>query len=297
VVVATAVTKNKVLPAVDVKWLQVEATTKCNAWCPGCGRNKGGYELADDLVITDLSIDRYQQILNEFPNLETVDFCGTYGDAIAAANIIELTELTKQHSNKIIVRTNGSLRTASWWQDYASLLKDHNHEVWFCLDGLKDTHSIYRQATDWDKIIANAQAFIQAGGQAVWQFIPWQHNEHQIKDCIRLSQQLGFARFELIRGVRKNFKPRNYQTGESIVLEPWALDKQMNKYEKVRTMVPVANCQHLTQPSYYVNANGELSNCCYMNTRLCKSTIEQLPNIGTELSVTPRSLCLHHCGN
>ena len=86
----------------DVRWLQVEATTKCNAWCPGCGRSKGGFEVADGLVIEDLNIDRYARLLEQFPNLETVDFCGTHGDAIAADNIFELTELTKKHAKKTV---------------------------------------------------------------------------------------------------------------------------------------------------------------------------------------------------
>ena len=284
----------------DVKWLQVEATTKCNAWCPGCGRNKGGYELVDDLVIEDLNINRYQQILEEFNNLETIDFCGTYGDAIAASNIVELTELSKQYSKKIIVRTNGSLRTTNWWEHYANILKGHEHEVWFCIDGLKDTHDIYRQATNFDTIIENAQAFMSAGGTAVWQFIPWQHNEHQIQDCIRLSQKMGFKRFEFIRDVRKNFKPRHYRTGEYFVLQPWSANQKMSKYEQLAdlpTHVPVDKCQHLTQSSYYVNASGDLSNCCLMNLRLCSTSISELPDIESELNNGhPRKLCLQNCG-
>lgn len=281
----------------NVKWLQVEATTKCNAWCPGCGRNKGGYELADDLVVEDLDTNRYQQLLENFKNLTTVDFCGTYGDAIAAANILELTQITKRYAKKIIVRTNGSLRTTAWWKDYANFLRGTDHEVWFCLDGLADTHSIYRQATDFDTIIKNAQAFIGAGGHAVWQFIPWAHNEHQIKDCIRMSQQLGFKRFELIRGVRKNFTPRNYKNGTAYSIEPWSRDQIVNKYEKNRTQVQESNCQHLTQSSYYINANGSVSICCYMNTRLSESNFANLPNIKEELGNQPRPVCLHHCGN
>lgn len=281
----------------DVVWLQVEATTKCNAWCPGCMRSKGGYKLADNLIIQDLDANRYKEILEQFNNILTVDFCGTYGDAIAAANIIELTQLTKLHAKKIIVRTNGSLRTVSWWQDYATILRDIDHEVWFCLDGLADTHSIHRQATDFDTIIKNAQAFMSAGGTAVWQFIPWAHNEHQIKDCIRMSQQLGFKRFELIRNVRKNFTPRNYRTGSVYTIEPWSQDRRMNKYEKIRTAVPEKNCQHLTQSSYYINADGKISICCYMNTQLSADNINNLPDIKEELGTQPRPICLHHCGN
>jgi MoaA/NifB/PqqE/SkfB family radical SAM enzyme len=281
----------------DVRWLQVEATTKCNAWCPGCARNKGGFGLNDELVIEDLNIDRYATLLNQFPNLETVDFCGTRGDAIAASNIIELTELTKQHTKKIMVRTNGSLRTVGWWQDYAELLKDHNHEVWFCLDGLSGVHEIYRQATNFDTIIKNAKAFMSAGGTAIWQFIPWQHNEHQIAECMRLSQTLGFKRFEFIKNVRVNFTPKNYQTGELIELKTWSKNNIMSKYEKLKSQVETSNCQHLTQQSFYINASGKISNCCYFNIHRSADHVNQLPDIEQELKDIPHKTCLFHCGS
>lgn len=281
----------------DVKWLQVEATSKCNAWCPGCARSQGGFELRNGLVIEDLDINRYSELLAQFPNLEIVDFCGTYGDAIAAANIIELTELTKQHAKKIIIRTNGSLRTVKWWKDYAKLLKDHDHEIWFCLDGLAGVHEIYRQATDFDTIIKNAQAFMSAGGTAVWQFIPWQHNEHQIKDCIRLSQKLGFKRFEFVKNVRASFIPRNYQTGEVYEIKTWSKNDTMSKYEKPRLQVEKTNCQHLKQQSFYINATGEISNCCYFNIYRSADNVDQLPDIEQEIKDTPHKTCLFHCGN
>lgn len=282
--------------AQDIKWLQVEATTRCNAWCPGCGRNKGGYELADNLVIADLDPERYKEILTQFPNVETVDFCGTYGDAIVSNSIIELTELTLQHAKKIIVRTNGSLRNLDWWKNYAELLKPHDHEVWFCLDGLAGVHEIYRQATDFDTIINNAKAFMAAGGTAVWQFIPWQHNEHQIMDCIRLSQQLGFKRFEFIKGVRTNFVARHYQTGKILDLKTWSKNNVMSKYEKPKSKVEKNNCQHLSQP-VYVNASGKMSTCCYFNRSRSADNFDQLADIESEINTSPYKTCLFHCGS
>ena len=62
-----------------VKWLQVEATTKCNAWCPGCARSHGGFGLQEYVVLQDLDTVRYSEILGLFPNIEYIDFCGTYG--------------------------------------------------------------------------------------------------------------------------------------------------------------------------------------------------------------------------
>lgn len=280
----------------DITWLQVEATTKCNAWCPGCSRNNGGYTLITGLVIEDLNIDTFKGVLEQLPNLSTIDFCGTYGDAIAAANIFDLITLAKQHAKRIVIRTNGSLRNKDWWQSLASLLKDIEHEVWFCLDGLADTHSIYRQGTDFDTIIKNATAFMAAGGIAVWQFIPWNHNEHQIKDCIRMSQKLGFKRFEFIRDVRKDFEPKHYQTGKVINIQPWNSDQKLNRLEQVKTRVLAENCRHLSQPSVYLNATGRISTCCFFNTNLSANSISELPNIADELSA-PRTTCMKYCGN
>ena len=38
----------------DIKWLQVEATTKCNDWCPGCARNNNGYGIAPGFVLEEI---------------------------------------------------------------------------------------------------------------------------------------------------------------------------------------------------------------------------------------------------
>jgi len=281
------------------KWLQVDATTKCNAWCPGCDRNQGGYGLTPGLVLEDLNENVFESHLKNFPDLEVIDFCGTFGDAIAASNIKILTELAKAHAKKILIRTNGSLRNVTWWTQYGHLLKDHDHEVWFCLDGLADTHSIYRQGTNFDTIINNAKSFMSAGGVAVWQFIPWAHNQHQIKDCIRMSQKLGFKRFELVRNVRKEFlvRARDYRSGNPITILPWDRDKQENKYgfNTNRHILTAQECRHLSQPSIYLNANGKLSPCCFLNINLCADTLEELPDIANELLHNPRKTCINCC--
>lgn len=283
----------------NVKWIQVEATTKCNAWCPGCPRNKHGFGLADHLVIEDLNSARFKEVLELFPNLETVDFCGTFGDAIAANNIIDLTKIAMQHASNILVRTNGSLRSTTWWQEYADLLKHHQHSVWFCIDGLEDTHPLYRQGTDYQKILDNAQSFIQAGGSATWQFIPWQHNEHQIKDCIRLSQQLGFKKFELIKNIRANFSARHYRTGQHYDIDTWSKNSKLNHFIQPKSKVVPQGCMHLSKPSMYLNANGTLNVCCFFNNHKANNNPSKLMDISVNISnpaTTPR-VCLSYCGS
>lgn len=283
----------------SVKWLQVEATTKCNAWCPGCTRNNNGFGLADNLTIEDLSTSRFAEILESLPNLETIDFCGTFGDAIAAENILELTELAKAHSKYIMVRTNGSLRNIEWWKNYANALKNHKHNIWFCLDGLADTHSIYRQATSWDKIIDNAKAFINAGGYATWQFIPWAHNEHQIKECLKLSQDLGFKEFKLLTKVRSNFDARDYRTGESYQIVNWSRNNKTNSLVQKEKEVTVNQCMHLSFPSLYLNANGKLNVCCFFNIHHAHQDPHMLMDVQHKLNdkiLTPQ-ICRYHCGS
>jgi sulfatase maturation enzyme AslB (radical SAM superfamily) len=291
----------------DIKWLQVENTTKCNAWCPACGRNINGYGLNPKLVVEDLDTARFKEILELFPQLEVVQFCGTYGDFAAAGNVLEHLELAKQYSRKIQIHTHGGIRNKQWWTELAVILADIDHDVWFALDGLKGVHEIYRQGTDFDKTIANAQAFIAAGGFATWQFIPWAHNEHQIKACMKMSSNLGFKKFKFVKNVRKKFQGRHWQTGEPIEFIGWSKDKDFNRREEffpIKNQVNESNCMHLSQPSVdlnqpsvYLNANGMLSSCCEFNTARQFDKFDNLPDIKNELSTTPNQTCLKACGS
>lgn len=278
-----------------IKLLQVEATSRCNAWCPGCARNVDGYTLIDNFTPTDLTPQRFTEIVEQF-TIDTIDFCGTYGDAVVHPDLFSLITVAKQHSRKILLRSNASMRNTDWWASFARLLSDHPHEVWFCLDGTdQSTHSRYRQATDYDRIISNAQSFIAAGGHAVWQFIPFAHNEHQIKDAMRLSQQLGFKRFEFYKDVRVDFRARDYRTGQPIEILPWSRNPHFSKYEQTRTVVTAQSCRHVADPQLYVNADGTLSHCCFFNTTKTFNTVEVMPDI-TKTFDKPHPICVKYCG-
>jgi tetratricopeptide (TPR) repeat protein len=67
--------------------------------------------------------------------------------------------------------------------------------VTFSIDGLADTNSIYRQNTNWDKIMQSVNSFIQAGGKAVWHYLIFEHNQHQVESARTLAEKLGFVEF------------------------------------------------------------------------------------------------------
>ena len=278
----------------DIKWVHVEASSKCNAWCPACPRNNHGFGIASGVVEQDLSPSKFENIIAELPNLETVQLCGNLGDPIASIYIHDLIDISKKYATKIQIHTNGSLRNSSWWGEFAQRLNDIEHDVWFGIDGLAGVHEIYRQGTNFKKIIDNAQSFIAQGGHASWQFIPYKHNEHQIKECLKLSQQLNFKKFRLAKLYRTQTLAKHYKTGEEFDLLPSDSVRNLIKIGQVKKQVEEKNCMHLSIPSIYVSAAGDVSRCCYLSKNEKFSTINKL--LETVITNLSDKECIRSCG-
>lgn len=262
----------------QIKWLHVEPTTRCNAHCPSCGRNNQGIGIRNNVIINDLRPERLEQVVSDSPKLEHVIFCGNLGDPCSSKLIDEQLDVIYQRKNLYLqLHTNGSLRSQQWWSELAEKWKNR-HEVWFAIDGLEDTHSYYRQGTNWKKIIANAKSFINSGGKAFWQFIPFEHNEHQIKDCIKLSQKMGFAEFKFRKDARYQKNSYHYKTGEKLDIKPWSKhtetwirknDAYLNTIqdpEILKTKIKKSDCVHMVFPSVMLDAQGNLHPCCMLPT-------------------------------
>ena len=284
--------------ALSIKWLHVEVSSRCNAWCPACPRNVNGYGLTPGLIEQDLDIDRYAQVLECLPNLETVQMCGNNGDPLAHHAVDRMIDVTVDHVQRVQIHTNGGLRSPGWWQDLASRLSGTQHEVWFGIDGIGEVHEIYRQGTQYDRVIDNARAFISAGGTAVWQFIPFRHNEHQLRDCLRLSQSLGFRRFQPVHSFRTGVtRARHWRTGAEFELSPSQILPPRNITDRPPT-VSSKDCMHLQHPSIYLSAAGQVSPCCYMDPVRSESDVTVLldrNNIRSELQTRPDSVCQRNC--
>jgi MoaA/NifB/PqqE/SkfB family radical SAM enzyme len=215
----------------DILTLHVELSSKCNAWCPGCPRNLNGYGLRSGVDPTNLDLSKLNYAVDKLPNLNRVQLCGRFGDPLMHNQFDQVIDDLTTKSYHLQIHTNGSLRNATWWKTLGNKLSNYSHEIWFGLDGLEDTHSLYRQATDFNKVIENAREFIAAGGNAIWQFIPFKHNEHQIRDCIKLAKKIGFKKFEIIEGVRNPITAKHYITGQEYDLIPWSKNSELNYRE------------------------------------------------------------------
>ncbi len=262
----------------NIRRVHLEISTRCNAACPECPRNFRGVDIVDTYPVCDMSLEQAQKIFTIpfLQQLEQILINGNYGDFITARDGLAIVEyfLAANPQLKIIISTNGSGRPHIW-QRLGSL----GVEVQFRLDGLEDTHQLYRQYTDFNLIIENAIKFIQAGGEAVWAMIRFAHNEHQIETARVLSKSLGFKRFELVDAGRNTTpvftrdKKLSHIIGNYIGSTDYnTLYDQYQQYisdpdvtlKKVKITEKTIDCYAKKHQEIYIAANGEIYPCCWL---------------------------------
>jgi sulfatase maturation enzyme AslB (radical SAM superfamily) len=199
---------------------------------------------------------------------------GNFGDAVMNLDTVDiLTYFRTQNSNiKISVSTNGGARDRKFWQALAKL----NVIVIFCIDGLEDTHSLYRQNTLYSTVMKNAETFILAGGHAVWKMIEFEHNQHQWGQARELAQELGFQEFRLVNHGRDQTPVYNSrgelthvigtpkQTEFKILFDSRKTDEVLlEDITPSRAPKPIA-CQIQKNKSVYVSSTGDVYPCCFL---------------------------------
>lgn len=163
-----------------------------------CSRNYHGGMENPLIKNQDWSVSDFKKIVSH-KVLEQINgfyFCGNFGDPIINDDLIEMIEYAVSVNPKLNVRihTNGGARKIEWWTKLAKALPQ-THTVIFAIDGLEDTHHLYRIGTKYETVIKNASAFIAAGGRAEWCFIKFKHNEHQVEEAKARAKDLGFSLF------------------------------------------------------------------------------------------------------
>jgi len=257
--------------------VQVEITNRCQASCPMCLRNIHGGIDNPSLLLTDWDLQRFQDIFTSevLERIKSINFCGNFGDPIMNNNLIAMCSYAteKKTSLEIIISTNGSAHTSDWWQRLAHALPKE-HKVIFAIDGLQDTHSIYRIGTNYDMIIRNAKAFIDAGGIAHWMFIRFKHNEHQIETARDLAQELGFTAFTLKDSKRfgKQFPVLDRQGSITYYIEPPSHSRikpvefvDLKDYKQWQNDV---SCFTFDSKELFIDANGYVMPCCLISSFL-----------------------------
>lgn len=269
---------------------QIEITSYCNAACPQCPRNNLGTGINPYMPLTHLSravIDRAFDA-NLCQRLRQVFFCGSYGDPIMHPEFLDILRdfRRKNPTLWLYFHTNGGVHGVDYWSEIARIMNGYG-QIDFGIDGLEDTLHLYRRNVKYNKVISNAQAFINAGGRAQWNFIVFQHNQHQVDTVQQLGKDMGF--FNVL--VRKTGRFLNHSTLEEIPAWPvanadYVLEPPSNPQYQNRSMVflpklkqeytdikqyfdttPI-QCDALAGKKVAINAEGTVLPCNFFNHNL-----------------------------
>lgn len=261
----------------QLKRIHLEITNNCQAACPMCSRNIHGGIDNPLLKLNSWSLEKFKNIMTTevLDQLESFYFCGNFGDPLLNNDLLEMCEYSSSVAPNTAIRihTNGSLRNTKWWEKLAQVLPSE-HGVVFAIDGMEDTHSLYRIGTDYHQIIRNATAFIQAGGRAEWAFIRFKHNEHEVETARDMASKLGFKSFVMKDSSRflldKKFPVYNkskeiiHDLEPSVYSEIKFIDRNAIKNYKTIMSSTSIDCQALKDKEVYIDAFGKLFPCCYL---------------------------------
>ena len=189
-------------PVSKIKKVHIELTDKCQAQCPMCARNYHGGATRPFIRNGDISIEQFKEWFPRdfLAQLDTFYSCGNYGDPAFARDCLEIYAYVRECNPiaRLAIHTNGGMRNAAWW----SKLAQYNIEVIFAVDGFKGKHELYRKNTNFDKVIENLRAFVDAGGNARVDSLVFAHNEHEIDELEKYLLALGVQNVNFISTTR-----------------------------------------------------------------------------------------------
>ena len=269
---------------------QIEITTYCNAACPQCPRNNMGAGINPYMPLIHLPRATIDKVFDAelCQRLRQVFFCGSYGDPIMHPDFLDILRDFRSKSPKLwlYIHTNGGVHDSEYWAEIAKIMNGYG-QIDFGIDGLEDTLHLYRKNVKYNTAIANAQAFISAGGRAQWNFIVFKHNEHQVDQVQPLGKSMGFHNVL----IRKTGRFLNYATmteldlwpvaGADYVLEPPSnaqyrnhsmqslpeLKQQYHNIKEYFDTTPI-HCDALTGNKVAINAEGVVLPCNFFNHNL-----------------------------
>lgn len=193
--------------------------------------------------------------------------CGNLGDPIVGRETLEILEYIRTINPYIILsmHTNGSARDAAWWKRLAIT----RTKVIFGIDGMGDTNHLYRVGTDFEHIMRNADTFIQAGGEAEWHMLVFEHNQHQVGACQHTADMMGFKKFQTKHTSRfagDKMHVLNESGKTTHIIRPTEISKKISLQVKDAVQQTTSiQCKALSGRQLYVSANGLVTPCCWLD--------------------------------
>lgn len=287
--------KNNFFELDELKSIEFDITSYCNSGCPVCVRHKWGTsDLIDEIELSHLDKKVIFNIIDDVGPSVKIHLNGVLGDALMHPDILDIVQYIDSKGNWINIETNGGSRNEKLW---AELGKFEKLSVQFSIDGLADTNFIYRIKTNFDKIISNAKAFINAGGIAHWKFIVFNHNQHQIEEAKQLAEDIGFKKFTVLDSFRflepqyvidrKYYKYNKEADNQDYIISPSdKVKEQLSKFliKNIQTAEKSRiDCKSIHRKDMFVSHDGNVWPCCFFESFKHKQDFKDLYKSATDL--------------
>lgn len=268
-----------------IRVLHIEPTDVCQAACALCARETDKLFRKD--IKHHLRVEQIQQHFSDrvIGNLDKMFMCGIYGDPAAGYYTMDIYNYFRKVNPDIVLgmNTNGAVQTTFFWHALGRLFNQPQDYCVFSIDGLEDTNHVYRKNVNWVKLMANAEAFIAAGGKAHWDMLVYRHNQHQVDACEQLARDMGFTWFRA-KVSKRGFTDR--------LQAPIGWQLPQSGAGRIQ-------CHAMEEKSMYMDAQGRLHPCCWhgwYGGRQRDLITDDLATLKqTWRTPTPDPVCAQHC--
>lgn len=276
------------IPFAQLETIAIDFTSHCNSMCGNCSRNHGGTIVNSNMPLSHMDLELWKHIMTKqnLAQVTEIMFNGAYGDAPMNPNLISALEYLLEITDTppmIRIDTNGGMNTPLWWKELAEVLSKFPKptHVTFSIDGLEDTNHLYRRGVIWEKVIENAKAFIDAGGWARWRSLIFTHNKHQIFEMKKLSEDIGFQKFDINGGhpgaaidaaigkakesFNANKKQSAYEVEYAFLKHEENIKNRIKEYGSLQTALDKSpiSCKWQNKRMIQISHVGEVWPCCF----------------------------------
>jgi MoaA/NifB/PqqE/SkfB family radical SAM enzyme len=228
--------------AKEVANLQIDITSHCNARCGACIRNQEGDEVKEELPLEHFDMEVWERLATQDTKgwfIADLTLNGNWGDPMMHPKLVEMLDIwTSYHpESSLYLHTNGSMRTKKFWEDLGAVCRKFtNHLVVFAVDGMEDTHSLYRRKTNFNKIIENIKAFTSHGGRANVTTTLFEHNKHQLKEIEQVAWDTEAVYFTMRHSHGDNIKfelgEDSYEIRACYDIEPYQVITETEEFSR-----------------------------------------------------------------
>lgn len=266
--------------------IEIDCTSYCNAFCGACDRNMDGGENHPNLKLNHIDLDSWRNFVTKenLKHINEIIFNGNFGDFSMHPHFIEMMEALAEVKTDLYLNlhTNGGARNPKFWNDLAVVLQRFTkHDIKWGIDGLEETHDLYRRGIDWKKRIDNLCAFTAAGGNAIWKSIIFDYNKDQIDDMSAFAKQCGCIAFQTNRNRSNPLEIKEYKDFPAQSLTGPDLKEFNERYKrkdifKSQVATPSTDaeqsfgnfsCPYAEEGMIQIDPWGNIWPCCYISGR------------------------------